>query len=260
LPDRAGAFILGLRVGEPISFVCLLLEVNAVFTSRVLPTSQFPRLETGDHLSRDEFERRYETMHDVKKAELIEGVVFVDGPVRFRAHGAPHADLGGSMGYYTAFTPNVRGGIRASVRLDLKNEFQPDVLFMLDPKCGGQARISVDDLIEGAPELVAEVCSSSVSMELHTKKKVYLRTGVREYLVWRTLDEELDWFVNRGGEFVQLVPDESGIIRSEVFPGLWLDRAALIRDDMPSVIEVLQQGLASPEHAAFVKKQVGSRQ
>ena len=83
---------------------------------------------------------------------------------------------------------------------------------------------------------------------------VYRRNGVREYLVWRVLEQQLDWFVLRGGDFHPLTPDGDGIVRSATLPGLWLAPAALVRGDMPRVLEVVQQGLASPEHAYFVQK------
>jgi len=35
----------------------------------------------------------------------------------------------------------------------------------------------------------------SASFALHTKLHVYRRNGVREYVVWRVLDQQLDWFV-----------------------------------------------------------------
>lgn len=211
-------------------------------------------LELGDRLSRDEFERRYEAMPHVKKAELIEGVVYMPSPVRLDYHAIPHAHLNYWMCHYKAHTPGVIVADNATVRLDLDNEPQPDAFLMLDPRCGGQAIVSEDNYVEGAPELVAEVSGSSASFDLHTKKTVYRRNGVREYLVWRVLDREIEWFAARGSEFVPLVPDSSGILRSEVFPGLWLDTAALIKGDLTVVLAVLEQGLASPEHAAYVRK------
>ena len=124
----------------------------------------------------------------------------------------------------------------------------------MDPACGGQARISADDYVELAPELVGEVSASSASFDLHTKLHVYRRNGVREYLVWRVQDRQFDWFVLRAGEFQLLKPGADGILRSEVFPGLWLDAAALLRGDMPQVLATVQQGTASPEHAEFVRR------
>ena len=133
------------------------------------------------------------------------------------------------MGNYETDTPGVEAGDNGSIRLDLDNEPQPDAFLIILPERGGQARISEDDYIEGAPELVAEVASSSASYDLGKKLNVYRRNGVREYVVWRVLDRQVDWFVNRDGRFEPMPPAADGILRSTVFPGLWLDPAALVR-------------------------------
>src|SRR5262249_50398042 len=152
-------------------------------------------LENGDRLTRDEFERRYEAMPHLHKAELIEGVVYMPSPVRMPQHAEPHAQLIIWLGQYMIGTPGVRVGDNSTVRLDLDNEPQPDVLVFIDPARGGQARIDADGYMEGAPELVAEVTASSASYDLHDKLHVYRRNGVREYIVWRVLEQEIDWFV-----------------------------------------------------------------
>ena len=147
---------------------------------------RIPPLESGDRLTRSEFERRYEAMPQLRKAELIEGVVYVGSPVRISYHGSPQIRLNAWLGAYLAHTPGVQGGDNATVRLDLANEPQPDCLLYIDPACGGQVRISEDDYIEGAPELTAEISASSASIDLHAKLEAYRRNGVREYLIWRS--------------------------------------------------------------------------
>ena len=216
------------------------------------PQTAIPPLENGDRLSRAEFERRYEAMPELKKAELIEGEVYVGSPVRHRQHGAPHLQLNGWLAVYLAGTPGVEAGDNSSVRMDVANEPQPDAFLMIKPECGGRARISDDDYVEGAPELVAEIAASSVSYDLGKKLHAYERNGVREYLVWRVQDREIDWFVLRDGKYEALAAGDDGILRSTVFPGLWLDRAALLRGDLAAVLAALQQGLAAADHAAFV--------
>jgi Uma2 family endonuclease len=218
------------------------------------PPPQPPLLETGDHLPRDEFERRYEAMPGLKKAELIEGVVYVASAVRWRHHASPHALLITWLGHYWMDTPGVEAGDNGSVRLDLENMPQPDAAMIINPALGGQARISTDDYVESGPELVAEVAASSASIDLNTKLRVYRRNGVREYVVWRVDDRAVDWFVLRGSQFDRLAPGSDGIYRSEVFPGLWLDATALAQFDLPALRRTLQQGIASPEHAAFVTR------
>jgi Uma2 family endonuclease len=220
------------------------------------PDLQFevPPLEAGDRLSRAEFERRYAAMPQLKKAELIEGVVYMPAAVRFTRHGRPHSYLNQWLGNYVEGTPGVDCASDSSARLDLDNMPQPDAMLLILPECGGQCQISEDDYIENAPELVAEVSSSTVSFDLHTKKNVYGRCGVREYIVWRVLDRQIDWFVLSSGEFVRVEPDSSGILKSKVFPGLWLDPAAIIAGSLKKVTAALKQGLATSEHAAFVQR------
>ena len=213
---------------------------------------QIPPLEPGDRLTRDEFERRYEAMPQEIKAELLEGVVHMPSPTRFRRHGRPHLHLITWLGHYESGTPGVEAGDNSTTRLDIDSELQPDAVLLIDPAYGGQAHISADDYIEDAPEFVAEVTASSVSIDLHTKFQIYQRSGVREYLVWRVLERAVDWFVLRSGQYERLVPDTQGVLRSEVFPGLWLDTAALLRGDIAGVLAAVQRGLASPEHQAFV--------
>jgi Uma2 family endonuclease len=213
-----------------------------------------PPLENGDRLSRNEFERRFDAMPGLKKAELIEGVVYVPSPVRLDQHAEPHFNMIGWLAHYQWSTPGVRGADNASTRLDVGNMPQPDICLFIDPARGGQARISDDDYLEDAPELVAEVAASSASYDLADKFKVYRRHGVREYLVWRVQDREIDWFILKGKRFVRLPLDESGLYRSRVFLGLWLDPGTLIRGDTPALHAALQRGLASHEHADFVAR------
>ena len=213
-----------------------------------------PPLENGDRLTREEFERRFEAMPDLKKAELIEGVVYMPSPVHQRQHSQPHVDLGAWLGAYRARTPGVGAGDNGSVRMDMENMPQPDLFLFLDPACGGQATISEDDYVEGAPELVAEIASSSASYDLHDKMRAYWRNGVLLYVVWRVRDRAIDWFVLSAGQFERQAPDADGIHRSTIFPGLWLDVEAMLRGDLERVHDVLAQGLATPEHAEFAAK------
>ncbi|MCL1464961.1 Uma2 family endonuclease [Argonema galeatum] len=213
-----------------------------------------PPLENGDRLTRHEFERRYEAMPHIKKAELIEGVVYMASPVRATSHGQPHGHIITWLGVYSAATPGVMLCDNATVRLDLENEPQPDALLRLDPSVGGQSRISDDDYIDGAPELIVEIAASTASYDLHDKLRVYRRNGVQEYLVWKVNDKQLNWFRLREGEYLQLEADANGVIRSEIFPGLWLAVSALINGDLAQVLAVVQQGLATEEHGNFVNR------
>ncbi len=219
--------------------------------ARPAPSTRIPPLQNGDRLTRAEFERRYDTTPNLKKAELIEGVVYMPPPVSFNEHGGPHFDLIGWLGMYRMATSGVVGGDNASFRLDLDNMPQPDAFLLILPEYGGQARLSPDGYVVGAPELVFEVAASNVSYDMNVKKNVYRRSSVREYGVWRVQDQAVDWFALRDGEYDPLVLDAAGCYESEVFPSLRLDVAALIRGDMARVAQVQQAGLARPEHTGF---------
>lgn len=211
---------------------------------------KIPPLESGDRLSRAEFERRYSAMLNLKKAELIEGVVYVASPLRAKAHGKPHAHIIGWLTTYEAATPSVSCYDNPTVRLDGDNEPQPDAVLRLEQN--GRSSISEDDHIEGSPELIVEVAASSASYDLHDKLRVYRRNGVQEYIVWRTYSQQIDWFYLQSGEYQSLTTAESGILCSRQFPGLWLASAALVSGNLGEVLRVLGQGIANPEHQAFV--------
>ena len=212
-----------------------------------------PPLENGDHLTRAEFERRYEAMPKATRAELIEGVVHMASPVHNRRHGVPHARVMTWLGAYVAAVPQVELTDNATVRLDAENEVQPDALLRLEPELGGRSRVTEDDFIEGAPELIVEIAASSVSYDLREKLRVYRRTQVQEYVVWRVYDKAVDWFRLERGEYIPL-QSADGIVRSQVFPGLWLLVDALLADDMAAVLRTLQDAVDTAEFKAFVRK------
>ncbi len=213
-----------------------------------------PPLVNGDKLTRDEFERRYNAWVNPKKAELIEGIVYMAAALRFRSHSQPHGWILTWLGTYESRTPGVALGVEPTVRLDLDNELQPDAVLLINQKAGGQARLSDDDYIEGAPELIVEIAASSVAIDLHAKKQAYCRNGVQEYIVWQVLDRKVNWFYLEQGEYLELSANQDGILQSQVFPGLWLAVTELLAGNMLSVLTILQAGLLSPEHAAFVQK------
>ncbi|VXD16014.1 conserved hypothetical protein [Planktothrix serta PCC 8927] len=222
-----------------------------ISSNTISPVLNLPPLENGDQLTLAEFERRYQAIPNLKKAELIEGIVYMASPVRITQHGEPHANMMLWLGLYKAFTPNLQLGDNCTVRLDLDNEPQPDALLRME--VGGQSTISQDGYVEGAPELIAEIAASTVSIDLHQKLKVYLRHQVQEYLVWRVYDQELDWFRFNNGEYIQLEANSEGLFYSQVFPGLWLDKTALLTGNLAQVLGILQQGLNSQEHQDFVQ-------
>ncbi len=213
-----------------------------------------PPLKHGARLTRDEFERRYDAMSHLKKAELIEGVVYMPPPVRFDIHGEPHAHIITWLGVYRAATPGVCLADNATVRLEGDNEPQPDALLRIDTVLGGNSWISNEGYVEGSPELIVEIAGTSVDYDLREKLEVYRRNGVQEYVVWRTQDKQLDWFQLIEGEYAPMTPDANGVIQSQVFPGLRLAVGALLEGNLAGVLAELQKGLETTEHAAFSAK------
>jgi Uma2 family endonuclease len=208
-------------------------------------------LESGDHLSRAEFERRYEAHPEIKKAELIEGVVYVSSPVRVRRHGAPHSNIIGWLTFYQAATPGINVADNTTLRLDLENEPQPDVCVWVE---SGGAFVDEDDYLAGAPELIVEVAASSASYDLHNKLRVYRRNSVQEYLVLLTYEQEARWYSFQGGETRLIAADDQRVLHSQVLPGLHLHSALFWQGDLAGVLAILQQGLGTPEHVAFAEQ------
>jgi Uma2 family endonuclease len=202
-------------------------------------TKPFVSLESGDRLTRAEFHRRYSARPDIKRAELIEGVVYVASPMRFDFHDRQATMMITWLAVYAAHTPGVSSGGSATLYLDADNEVQPDAFLFYNPPRGGGARVTDDGYIEGAPQLVVEVAASSVSYDLHDKLRAYRRNGVVEYLVWRVLDGALDWFRLHEGEYRRAEPNASGMIESTAFPGLRLNVPALLEGDLAAVLAAL---------------------
>lgn len=191
-------------------------------------------LDAGDHLTREEFHRRYLARPDIKKAELIDGVVYVPSPVRVTQHAQPHGFVMAWLGFYVSQRPDVILADNATVFLDGQAEVQPDA-FLIRPGLAGP-RVTEDGYLEGAPQLVVEVSASSATYDLHVKKEAYRRNGVREYVIWRVLDEAIDWFQLEDGEYVLVEPDADGIVESVQFPGLRLHIASMLAGKLAAVL------------------------
>jgi Uma2 family endonuclease len=201
------------------------------------PTSVRPVLESGDRLTRDEFHRRYSARPDLKKAELVEGVVYVASPVGVRSHGEPHARVMTWLGVFAAKHPGVHVADNATVRLATDSEVQPDGCLWRDEP--GGPNVATDGYLDGAPQLVVEIAASSASYDLHDKKEAYRRNGMREYVVWRVVDGAIDWFRLQADEYVPIAPDAGDPIPSEDFPGLRLNVAKMLAGDVAGVLAAL---------------------
>jgi Uma2 family endonuclease len=218
---------------------------------------EVPPLVPGDFLSRDEFLRRWEAMPHVKRAELIRGVVYVPSPLS-RGHGARDLEVAAWLGVYKAATPGCEAMCNATWLMGEDDSPQPDTSLRVLPEYGGQSR-SEGAYAAGAPEFLAEVCVSSTSYDLHQKLEVYQEAGVREYLAVLMREREVRWHRLVGDHFEVVPPPADGVYRSAAFPGLWLDAAALLAGDLARVLAVLNDGLRSPEHAAFVAQLAARR-
>jgi hypothetical protein len=141
-----------------------------------------PLLENGDALDSDEFLRRYERMPGVKKAELVEGTVFMASPVS-AFHSDPHFDLIIWLGHYRSGTPNVRGSDNPTVEFGKGVVFQPDAMLTTPAAFGGKSSLNSKNYTVGSPELVAEVAMSSGGLDIGPKRKMYLKHGVAEYVL-----------------------------------------------------------------------------
>jgi Uma2 family endonuclease len=213
--------------------------------------AEIASLVAGDKLTRDEFLRRWEAMPDVKRAELIGGVVYMPSSVSLE-HGYMTNDVGHWLGHYVLQTPGCRAGQNATW-LMLADAPQPDVHLCLLPKHGGQSRVK-GQFHSGAPELVADVCLSTTAYDLHQKLELYLAAGVQEYVAVLLREREVRWHRRIGGTFELLPESDAGIIQSVAFPGLWLNVPALLDENMASVLKTLNEGIQSREHAEFVAR------
>src|SRR5687768_8778656 len=143
----------------------LATRSNAPTSPRRPDASDIPPLRNGDHLTREEFHRRYEAMGEGVRAELIEGIVYLwssphmPSRVSIDCHCAPYADLVGWMAYYRSRTPGLIHGGDATVLLDDIGEPQPDVLLGIPVAAGGRTKLvkrGDKHYVDGAPDLVAE--------------------------------------------------------------------------------------------------------
>jgi Uma2 family endonuclease len=215
-----------------------------------------PELHSGDKMTQAEFHRIYTQMDESFRAELIGGIVYVASPLKL-PHGQHHMFLGMLVSFYCAQTPGTDVGDSVTTILGEESEPQPDLFVRILPEFGGRSRTTDDDYIEGPPELLIEVASSSVSLDLHGKRQEYALAGVPEYLVLNLRDSRLHWFDLRNDQVRQ--PDADGICRMTTFPGLWLHENAVCQRDYAKATSALNAGLSSPEHAAFVAELASRR-
>jgi Uma2 family endonuclease len=212
------------------------------------------QLHSGDHLSQSEFHQLYSQMPEKFKAELIGGVVYVSQNLG-NAHATHHSEVTALLGLYRMRTPGLGLADNGTLILGEEDEVQPDLALYVLPEFGGRTQLTEDDYLQGPPELVVEVAHSSRAIDLFSKKQRYAKAGVQEYLVVSVRPLEIFWFDLPSGK--RFVVNDDGSYQSVIFPGLWIHAEALLHQTEKS-LDVLDQGLSSPEHAAFVE-QLASR-
>jgi len=227
----------------------ILTPTSAKRTSKPASGKKQPLLWEGQRLDRETFHRLYSDSPELKRVQLIEGIVYMPSPMRFVQHAHPEVSFTTWLTYFASFTPGVNSGGQATLKIDGKNEYQPDGMLFYDK---GQLIIDNDGYLVGVPELVVEVSASTISVDSNEKYLVYQKYGVKEYLLWNTEAKKITWYGRSGSKFVPMKPNREGIIKSKAFPGLWLNVAAMLKGNLKLVLKTLQEGLSSKEHQKFV--------
>ena len=211
-----------------------------------------PVLREGDRLTAEEFLRRWEAMPELKHAELLDGIVFLMASPVSDIHCFAHGDLNGWLWFYAQKTPGCRAGSDGTWIMGPDSVPQPDITMRILPQYGGQST-TAGKYAAGAPELIVEVSGSSSSRDLGVKLELYRKAGVREYLSILLKPQKVIWRQLVRGRYKEIALGQDGLLRSTVFPGLWLDPEAVWSPGI-GLLDAAQRGIESPEHAAFVKE------
>jgi Uma2 family endonuclease len=211
-----------------------------------------PWLVDGERLDRATFHERYAAMPEHIRAELIGGVVSMASPLGL-GHGRSNVPVVIWLDHYAELTTGVEVVENASVFLEDYGELQPDVILRILPENGGRTRDQGRYYANG-PELIVEIADTTLRKDLGPKLADYERAGVSEYIVFGIDPLLVRWHLRVEGRLVEVEPDADGIFRSKVFPGLWLDPAALLRGDRRRLREVVNLAVATAEHADFLRR------
>jgi Uma2 family endonuclease len=238
---------------HPLSQLQSQEDADMATASNPARTRNLPPLENGDQLDQQTFHARYEAMPEDCRAELIGGIVYMSSPQKV-PHSKAQQLVVRWLDEYAEATPGTDALLNNTQILGPDSEPEPDACLFIAPEYGGQVYVDEDDYLNGAPELIVEVSSSTESIDLHGKKRDYQKAGVPEYVVLALRMQQVFWFVRQRGRYKEIPLPADGIFRSRGFPGLWLDAEGMLRNQRRKVLAALEQGLATPEHGAFVAR------
>ena len=215
------------------------------------PVVTLPGLITGERMDVEEFLCRWDELPYLKNAELIDGIVYVPSPLSLD-HGSLDTLILWWLTQYAHATPGCKAGNNVTW-LMLDSSPQPDAFLRVLPSRGGQSR-DEKRYCAGAPELAVEICLTSTEVDFGPKLRLYQRAGVREYITIEIFGKRIVWRKLENAVYVaqQIPPD--GVLRSQVFPGLWLDVAALWNDDGTKMLAALNAGLSSEDHQLVAER------
>jgi Uma2 family endonuclease len=234
--------------------MAILEDQGSIDASDPVQVEEKPLLHDGQRLDQPTFHELYLRTPEDFRAELIDGVVHVMSSPVSPKHGRPFASINGWIYNYSIETSGTIIQGDTTTKLGPRSEVQPDCALLIDPDFGGQTGEDLKGYTTGCPELVVEISSSTLQLDLNAKKRAYEEAGAKEYVVYDEPHRTFHWFALRDGKFELLPKSEDGVYRSEVFPGLWLDEAAFVANDGLGVMAALRPGLQSPEHADFVER------
>ncbi|MEM9703617.1 MAG: Uma2 family endonuclease [Planctomycetota bacterium] len=210
-------------------------------------SSSRDRLRNGMRMERREFHRRYELQPQGFRAELIKGVVYITDPMsKNRPHGRWTYLIQQWLGMYERRTPTVIGRADTTTALGEFSEPEPDAQL----RHRSEDEADEADVVTGPPGLVVEVADSTRRLDLGVKRHDYETEGVPEYLVVDLQRRQVRWFIRDDDQlFVDLAPDADGLYKSRVFPGLWLNAAALFAEDLTALEAAVEVGVAERDAA-----------
>ena len=206
--------------------------VEVRFGHQVIESPQLLRIEG---VSEALYDALTELEEDVK-AELIDGVMIVHSPEKTR-----HEDVFGflfpMMRIFAIQTKQAKVlGSMATVHLGTCRKVKPDIVAVREER----KHIVTEDAIEGTPDLVVEIVSHSTRRyDFGEKRKVYEEAGVPE--IWLVdFERKQVTVVRKVGQRYRSETKSTGVVKSQVLKGFWLQVDWLWQEELPDPMECLQ--------------------